>query len=370
MASLKGVLRRALPGLSALARRVGPPAAARPLPATGRLLLLQLQQVGDSVIVSPLLRALRARYPDLVIDILTTPIGAAVHRASPHLRRQHVVRGAWLPVLRAVRAERYDCVMACVNQVSFRYGVIARATGAPRRIGFDVDGGGLLYTDRLPVPAGVDYLRANLALAAAVDAEVGPPVEEFWHDAADAASIEDALGARNVAPGTTLAVLHPASNWQSKTWYADRWAAVADHLRDREGLLPVFVGSAADAPLIDEIRALMRGGSTSLAGATTLTSLAALMARSELCVVTDSGPRHIAGALGRPVVTIMSSLDRPERWVLDRPQEIVLRTDPPCAGCLRMTCSHRLCMELVSVERVLDACGALLRRQTRSFSFR
>jgi ADP-heptose:LPS heptosyltransferase len=283
--------------------------------------------------VSPLLRALHRRYPDMMLDVLASPAAKAVHRKSPHVHA----------MLTAARGVRYDCVLACVNQVSFRYAMIAALTGARRRIGFDVDGAGFLFTRRLTIPKGVNVLNANMLLAGAVDADASSPVEEFWFDDADREA------AAHLVPEQPYVVIHPGSNWQSKTWYADRWAAVADALAP---LVPVFVGTAAEAPLVEEI-----GRGISLVGKTDLCQLGAVMERAELCITTDSGPRHIAGALGRPLVTVMSSLDEPYRWTFDRPNEIVLRTDPPCAACLLSYCSHRTCMDRLTVDAVLSACA-------------
>jgi ADP-heptose:LPS heptosyltransferase len=332
---MKAVLRRALPWVAAVAGRAVRREPDRPvaLPDRPKILLLQLQQVGDSMAVSPLIRALHQRYPDMMLDVLASPAAQAVHRKSPHV---HAMRTA-------ARGIRYDCVLACVNQVSFRYALIAALTGARRRLGFDVGGAGFLFTRRMSIPPGMNVLKANMLLAAALDADATNPVEEFWFDDADREA------AARLVPEQPYVVIHPGSNWQSKTWYADRWAAVADALAP---LVPVFVGTAAEAPLVDEI-----GRGISLVGKTDLCQLGAVMERAELCITTDSGPRHIAGALGRPLVTVMSSLDEPSRWTFDRPNEIVLRTDPPCAACLLSYCSHRTCMDRVTVDAVLSACA-------------
>jgi ADP-heptose:LPS heptosyltransferase len=355
---MKSALRAALPAVAAVARHAvrREPDTPVALPSQPKVLLLQLQQIGDSMVVSPLLRALHARYPEIQLDLLATPVALAVHKKNPRVHAVHLVPGAdrltdpaWRSALRAIRAARYDCVMACVNQVSFRYALIAAATGAPRRIGFDVDRAGFLYTRPLVVPDGVDVIRANMLLAAAVDA-AAEPVEEFWFDDVDRAAVA------SVVPSQPFVVIHPGSNWQSKTWYAERWAAVAEGLAP---LHPVFVGT--DGPLVEAIGRLMHSPWTSLAGKTDLCQLGALLERAELCVTTDSGPRHIAGALGRPLVTVMSSLDRPYRWTFQRPNEGVLRTDPPCAACLLSYCSHRTCMDRLSVDMVLSACDRVRR---------
>jgi ADP-heptose:LPS heptosyltransferase len=103
-----------------------------------------------------------------------------------------------------------------------------------------------------------------------------------------------------------------------------------------------------------------------VAGETDLCQLGALIARADLFVGTDSGPRHVAGAVRCPQVTVMSSLDDPWRWGLDRPSEVILRTDPSCHGCMLSECSHRLCLDLISADRVIAACQELLTPARRS----
>lgn len=373
-------VRRAIRGVGAAFRRVVPADGtdAQPpivVPARGAILVLQLQQVGDSLMMSPVLRAIRRRYPDAAIDMLSAPVGYAVHRHSPHIRHHYVARwdaggawprrsalGAWLHVLHEVRRTRYDCVISCVNQVSLPYILPSIAARARHRIGFNAGAFGFLFTRRLAVPDHVSVLAANLALARAVDANPADGAEEFWFDGPDEVAATALLEREGVGPSERLVVMHPASNWQSKTWFPDRWAAVADRLAKEDGLRPVFVGTARDAAMVRMVQHTMQTPSTTLAGETDLGQLGALLARAELFVGSDSGPRHVAGALGRPQVTVMSSLDESWRWGLDRPTEVVLRTDPSCHGCLLRECSHRQCLDLISVDAVMRACRVALHR--------
>ncbi len=345
------------------------------IPPEGEILVLQLQQVGDSLMMSPVLRAIRKRYPGVAIDMLSASAGYAVHRRSPHVRTHHVVRwdttgpgqrtralAAWRQVLQDVRRVRYDCVISCVNQVSLPYILPSVATRARHRIGFDAGAFGFLFSRRLAIPEKVSVLAANLAIARAVGASPADGAEEFWFDDRDRSGAAALLGREGVGAAQPLVVIHPASNWQSKTWFPDRWAAVADRLAREDGLHAVFVGTARDAAMVRTVQQAMQMPSTALPGETDLGQLGSLLARAALFIGTDSGPRHIAGALGRPQVTVMSSLDEPWRWGLDRPGEIVLRTDPACHGCLLRECSHRQCLDLISADTVVAACRTVLGR--------
>ena len=332
-----------------------------------RVLVLQLQRLGDSLVFTPALRAIRRRFPDARIDLLTNRVGEGLYAKCPHFERVFVdssSKGAhWsnrhiLHLLREIRAERYDIVVADVNQRSLWYGFVAMLSGAPQRIGFDEDGRGFLFTARVPVPPDSDFITCNMALAGQLGADPSDRALECYFDAADEGRVDALLGAMQT--GGPLIAMHPGSNWQSKTWLPENWAALADALVARHGARVVLVGGPREREAVQEILALTRRAVTSLAGHTSLAELGALLSRCDLVVTTDSGPRHLAACTDRPTVTIMSSQDLPERWSFGWEREIVLRTDPPCSPCYQSYCSHRRCMTEISIEMALNACEAAL----------
>ena len=337
-----------------------------------RILVLQMQQLGDTVIFTPALRAIRRRYPNARIDLLVNQISYQFYKKCPYVDHLYVDVGpqgkSWrlrqlLPLLRQVRRIRYDLVLADVTQVAARYATVAFLTGARMRVGFEADDRGFLYTTRLPRPEGADFIECNLRLAAALGASTDSRQVECFFDTQDYEYAGELLGAGN-RNGPTI-VVHPASNWQSKTWFADRWASVCDALVEEHNARLVFVGTEREASEITSIMERMKSPALSVAGRTSLSQLAAVIARADLFVGTDSGPRHVAAGTGRPQVTLMSSLDIKTRWHFNRPNEIVLRTDPSCSGCQLSYCSHRRCMDAISTSLVLNACSELLSRNCR-----
>jgi ADP-heptose:LPS heptosyltransferase len=203
-------------------------------------------------------------------------------------------------------------------------------------------------------------IDANLSLARALGATVrSDEVESYFDDQDDAYAMELLAESKAVAP---IVSLHPASNWQSKMWFPERWATLADALVDRFGASIVFAGSDGERGYVNEVMALMKHESTSLAGRTTLPQLAAVLARCDLVLGTDSGPRHVAAGVGRPQVTLMSAHEHVQRWHFDRENEIVLRADVPCSPCFQSYCWHQSCMKAISVDAVLGACAQLLSR--------
>lgn len=336
-----------------------------------KILVLQLQQVGDTVIFTPTLRALRAHFPASSIDLLVSPLSAQLYAHSPYVSTLHVtpawrvgpgsprIRELW-PLLRQLRRERYDLAICGISEQSFRYTLIAWLSGARSRIGFNVAGRGFLHSHVVPYRAHQPWVQTNLDLARALGATPDGAREEIFVGESDRVYASSMLEELNVDRSGAVVLMHPGSNWQSKTWFPDRWAALADAIRERTGATIIFVGTEGERPYVDAVVREMRGASHSVLGRTTLAQLAALIAEARLFVGTDSGPRHIAAAVGVPQVTVMSAQNDTAEWLGDRPREIVLRTEPWCKGCRASACGHMTCMRLIEVEPALQACLSLM----------
>jgi heptosyltransferase-2 len=331
------------------------------------ILVLQLQQLGDSVVFTPALRALRERFPDARLDMLCGPISFELYRKCRYLDNIYVHRPLearrqrtreFFSLMRTLRRVHYDLAVADVTQTAAWYATVAWLAGAPQRIGFDVDHRGFLFTTRLQPPAESNFVDCNLSIARMFGMANPSPAVECFFDEDDRQYAEFLLG-NTMGSGPIIGV-HPASNWQSKTWFPERWATVADALVSEHGASIIYVGTSKEHQYIDDIIGRMKAPARSVAGETTLSQLAALLSRCDLFVGTDSGPRHIAAGTGISQVTVMSSQDRPARWNFKRDQEVILRTDPSCSPCLLNYCSHRQCMVEITEARVLGACRHLL----------
>lgn len=337
-----------------------------------KILILQLQQLGDSVVFTPTLRAIREQFPLARIDMLCSSVSLELYRKCPYLAHRYLYasvgtrwhRGIRLfSLMREIRETSYDLVIADVTHTALWYGTAAWLAGGRRRLGFDVDHRGFLFTNRL-YPSEANFVDCNLQIARALGVRVPSATVECFFDEEDCRAI-DALLERLCVPRRRIAI-HAASNWQSKTWFPERWAGVADALVKDYDATVLFVGSRKEQSYIHDIMSKMKAPAFSIAGETSLSQLAALLTRCDLFIGTDSGPRHIAAAVGARQVTVMSSQDRPGRWSFDRQSEIVLRTDPSCSPCLLSYCSHRQCMEAISELEVLESCHALLHDRASS----
>ena len=340
-----------------------------------RILLVKPSALGDVVHALPVVATLKRRYPGVPLDwlieeeaaplVLGHPAIAAFvvsgrRRWQRELRSPARFRGALREIrgfLGGVRRRRYDVVLDL--QGLFKSAVYVAATGARLRVGLadGREGAPWVLTHRVPVPPQpVHAVERYLAAAAALDASEA--VREFTIP----------LGAEDVeSAGRFLAdlpqprvVLHPTARWPTKLWEIDRWRAVAASLAADGGGV-VLTGGPADAPMTSAISEGLVPAPLSLAGRLSLKQLAAVLGSADLMITVDSGPMHIAGALGTPVVALFGATD-PARTGPVGPGR-VLRRALPCSPCLARRCriaETRRCMREIDAPAVLAAARDLL----------
>jgi lipopolysaccharide heptosyltransferase I len=367
-----------------------------------RILVIKLSAFGDVIHALPLLHRLRSRYPQAQIDWLVMAGNAEIIRSHPALDRVVVFDDtAWrrprrlgpqalrdvVAFGRALRAARYDLVIDLQGQL--RSAVCALLAGAPVRIGFERpharareaatgipaarrrrawtgarEGAWLAYTHTVPVESAdlhaVDrYLRAGDLLGCA------PAAADFaFPIAPEAAAGAAALLRRHgIEPGgePPFVLLAPGTVWDTKQWTPDGFAAVARHVLKR-GMPVVLVGAGRDR---DACRAVAERapGVIDLCGRTSQGELAAITRFAAAVVANDSGPMHLAVALGRPTVAIFGPTD--PRWAGPYGQpEAVVAAGVACAPCylrdLRRCPNGHACMRDLPPEAVIARLEAAL----------
>lgn len=358
-----------------------------------RILLIKLSAIGDIVHTLPVLSKLRARYPSAQIDWLIKADNADLIRSHPALSnvllfdppggacsgRLRSVVGAWLKTLHAVWRSRYDLVIDLHGQL--RSGLLTLASAAPIRLGFgrpvrptpaDLsrwpthgsrhygwrgarDAAWLAYSHRIPVrTAEVHAVDRNLWLVPVLGLDDGPP-DFSLHLPAEADAGAARLLSEKGLLGRRFAVLAPGTVWQTKHWLTEGFALVGRHLL-RKGMAVALMGAPRDRTRCQEVAAACPGAHD-LSGRTTLTEFAALLGRAAVCVTNDSGPMHLATALGTPVVSVFGPTDPVKAGPYGRPQA-VLRAGLPCSPChlrsLRGCPYHHACMSEVSAAMVIE----------------
>lgn len=339
-----------------------------------KLLVFMPSWVGDAVMSTPALRAIRGRFPHAQMAMLLKPYIREVVANLPYYdkiietpaRSRGAKKANLIELIRHLREERFDLAILLTN--SFRSALVARMAKIEYRVGYDRDGRGLFLTDRLlphrykgsyvPVPL-VEYYRQITNYLGCENRELTLELACSEADDRDADALLDQFG---IGPQSRIIVINPGANYgKAKCWYPDRFAAVADALYERFEPHILISGSPKERGLTQSIVSAARHPLIDLAArGTTLGILKSIIRRSALLITTDSGPRHYAAAFDVPVVTLFGPTD--PRWTDTHfDKERVIRVQVECGPCQLRTCplDHR-CMRLITHEEVFAAAVDLL----------
>jgi len=386
---LRLTLLRLFGALSAPWQRKVPPA----LPEHPRILLIRPDHIGDLLLFTPAIRALRQALPGAHLTGMVGPWGEAVLQHNPHLDEillcpfpgfTRQPKGSWLAPYRTLwrwarelQQGRFD--LAIILRFDHWWGaLLAYLGGIPIRVGYSYPESGPFLTDTLPCTSGRHEVQHNLALVqhtlarfgydtgtvASVDPRSAPlefPVQEK-----DRQWVESYLADRIVSPEQQLVAIHPGAGAAVKLWRNEAWSQVADALAARWPLRVVITGSRSELDLAWSVYAGMEGEAIVAAGVTTLGQLAALFQRCRLVLGPDCGPLHLAVAVGTPTVHLFGPED-PHKfgpWG-DAQRHLVVTSGRDCIPCSRLDYGadelpDHPCVREITVEAVLAAVRQLL----------
>jgi ADP-heptose:LPS heptosyltransferase len=334
----------------------------------GRILIVLLGAIGDVVRAMPFAMRLRRGFPESRITWAVEPSAAPLLDRHPAIDerlifRRDLVVGAFVRFLAGVRRRRFD--LSLDLQRHLKSGVVSRVSGAAVRVGFHRSNtkevNWIFNSETIPPqPHWSSKLRQYLAFADHFGLPESPV--EFGLSLAreEAARVDELL--RDVrGPFVTAFV---GSTWESRWWMAERTAGVLDAARARFGLSAVVVGApGGEAAFAADVQRAASGDVTNLAGRTTLRDLIGILGRARIAFGPDSGPMHMAAALGTPVVSLWGATS-PLRSAPYGAEDLALVGPVACHPCYLRRCPvGRLCMRQITVEAVLAAIGSGLARR-------
>lgn len=383
---LKARLRRLATRLiiGAFAAVARPPAPAAPPDNPRRILVIRLDLLGDLMLSVPAIRAVRRRWPRAELVALVLPYTAPLLAHIPEVDRvitfdpnrlrpsgtpwRPAVWADLLGLIRRLRAQKFDAALALYGPWA---GLLAYLSGARFRVGYGAESHPKFFNLALP---GRRYLERRheaeytLSVAAAVGAVGGP--DDYWLRPLPEAQarLEARLAALGVPPGLPLiGVQAGAANGAAKQWYPEKWAAAAGELARRRGAGVILTGTARERPLAEAIRAALGVPAWNLAGETDIPGLVALLGRLELFLAGDTGPMHLATALGVPTVAVHGPTDPALSGPWPPGRAVVVRLELPCSPCYDLTdaavcpLGHHNCLRLLGPGAVVAAAEEALR---------
>ena len=346
-----------------------------PHPAMAQLILvIRLDRIGDVVLSTPVVQALRAAYPDAFLAMMVRPACRELVEGHPALNevilydKEGAHRSAWATIRFARRLRRYAFDTALVLHPTHRSHWMPFLAQIPVRIGYDRKSRWLLtHRVRHRKQEGARHEAAyTLELLRVLGLE--PPLPQPMVPLRPQA--EQRLAARLALEGWTgqqeFVAIHPSASCVSKRWLPERFAEVGDRLIESGCGRIVLIAGTEDVGAATAVERAMRGRPVNLAGQLSLGELAALLKRCRLLISNDSGPVHIAAAVGTPVVDLFGRNQRglsPMRWGPLGEGHVVLQKDVGCVTCLAHRCDIGFrCLTTLSAEEVYQAAVAVLKR--------
>jgi lipopolysaccharide heptosyltransferase II len=344
------------------------------------VLCVRLDAMGDVLMTTPALRALHESAPGRRLTLLTSPAGAEAARLVPWVDEVVVYEAPWmkatalrsspepdLAMIERLRRSGFDAavVFTVYSQNPLPAVLLCYLAGIPLRLAHCRENPYQMLTDWVAEPEPHQLVRhevqRQLDLVAAVGCRAADERMAIRIPAQARRQAAEWLEAQGWDDGRPWVVIHPGCTALSRRYPPESYAEVARRLAGEPEIRVVFTGSAGEREEIEAIRRGMAGApSASLAGALDLAGLAALLERAPLLVANNTGPVHVAAAVGTPVVDLYA-LTNPQHTPWAVPHR-VLNHDVPCKYCYKSLCpeGHHDCLRRVTPGQVVEAALELL----------
>jgi ADP-heptose:LPS heptosyltransferase len=328
------------------------------------LLVMRLDNIGDVIMTSPTLRALRENLPDANITLMGSPGGRLT---EPLLRPwidellpwqvlwQDLGRLDFDPareweLIQTLRQKQFDAavILTSFSQSPHPAALICALAGIPLRLGEskEIDLGTLTHAVP-PAPDEIHQVDRNLRLIESIGFSVSDRALSLHIPPEAQTSVVQLLQTKGISPETPYLVLNPWTTCQSRNYAPDRFAEAARHLSDRTGWLVIVTGVEKDRDRSQEILEILGDRVVDLMGMTTLEELVALIANAKLVLTNNTSTMHIVDALQVPNVVMFAGTEHECQWQPRHSPSRLLRRPTVCSPCYAFACPHNLeCLDI------------------------
>ncbi|NQT10707.1 MAG: lipopolysaccharide heptosyltransferase II [Desulfobacteraceae bacterium] len=340
-----------------------------------KILIVKLSAIGDVIHTLPALNAVRKQYPDAHITWLVEEAAYSVIKGHKALDRIIVSkRKTWLKGLaghsclknireacgfiKELRDTQYDLILDF--QALLKSGVLIGMARGGRKIGFDKgmehqEHSYIFLNERVPpVDMEIHALTRGMLLLEAIGISSSEVEYNIYISDKDRDAANDLLMKHGIKAPEFLVAINPMAKWETKLWDNLKFSNLADRLIKQANADVIFTGSHEDSEAIEHIISNMKTRAANLAGRTDLKTLAALYEKTSIVVSTDTGPMHLAAAIGTPVVALFGPT-APWRTGPFGPGHKIIRADLECSPCFKRQCKTIKCMKQISLDQVFDA---------------
>ena len=331
-------------------------AGAQPL---SRILVISTTAIGDTLLGTPALRALKETYPDCAVDVLVQRDRREVLQGNPHVDtlipyHKHLIGTALMAA--RLRRRRYDAILVFHGNDPEIW-PLAAMTGSPRIIGYARDTRfSSLLTDPVVWNGDLHTVEKRLELARVLNADTADRRLVLCLNAEDHRQAQRFLETAGAGENDRLIAFHIGAAQPYKCWPAERFARVADVLAHDYGARVVLTGGPGDQARIARFEREARCRPLLAAGKVGIRGTSALLARCRLLITNDTGPMHLAFAVGTPTVALFCPSDsRTIGPYAYEDRHITIQKNKTCVRCVTKRCPDPFCLEQISVEEVVEA---------------
>lgn len=336
-----------------------------------QILIRSTNWVGDAIITTPAIRAVRKNFPEAKISLLAKPWVAPIFYNNPYIDNillydvsgKHKGLSGILRLSKELRKQKFD--LAILLQNAFEAVLIAFLAGIPNRLGYNTDARSLLLTHCIRLkPALKRVHQINYYWGILEGASLKTDGRQLILVVTDEERkhAEEILAKHGITGKDRLIGINPGAVFGSaKRWFPERYAALSVKLQEYSGAKIAIFGGPGEKALGQYISELMVNRCVNFCGKTSLREAVALIERCQLFITNDSGLMHVAAALDTPQIAIFGSTDY-VTTMPSSPKSQIIRASVPCSPCLKADCpiDHR-CMENITVDMVYAAAVKLLR---------
>ncbi|MCJ7497106.1 MAG: lipopolysaccharide heptosyltransferase II [candidate division Zixibacteria bacterium] len=331
-----------------------------------KILIIQTAFLGDVILTTPLIKAVRKKYTRSKIYFLLIPQTKVLLQNSPYLNeiivydKKDKEKGVFgfLELIKKIKGMAFD--LAFVPHRSLRSALLVYLAGIPQRAGFDRSSGSFLFTKKIKYYQNHTETRRNLSLV--FEKELFPEKDflpELFPSKEDFKYIESLFENWGIQKDDKIVGIAPGSVWETKRWLPERFGQVAESLIEKLGAKVIFLGGKEDEPLCMEISRAMKSKPFIAAGKLTPLQSAALISRGKVVLSNDTAPMHIAVAMRIPVVAIFGSTVPEFGFAPTGEKDMVIQKEVYCQPCGihgRRKCpeKHFRCMKEITSEEVFD----------------
>lgn len=326
--------------------------------------------IGDMVMMTPALRALKQTYPKSDLTLLLRPRVADLMQTHPYVDTCIVDNKTEGPyrslksLVHQIRDKAFD-IAVILHPTSFRNALLPFLARVPRRIGTKVGGRGMLLTLSCEDNTEIHEVHRYLRVLQLLNIDIVSSFLEFWHTDADRRFIEHLLRTEGVLPHDRIIALNLGTTWTTKQWDVLNFADVIQRIAYLTPEIKiVLTGSSTEQELAKALPTSL--SAINLVGKTDILQLGALLERCDVCLTCDSGPMHIAAAVGTPTVALFGPTN-PVRHEPYGTEHTVVEKPVSCRPCYKQTCHRQdaphLCMKEIGATEVVSALESSLRQR-------